>query len=238
MPSTSKKAPKQAPKTTPKAAPKKAAKTTPKAAGAATMVASSGSSSSSSSSGSSSSDSSSSKRLSGSTVERTFAMNTRNLSVSAAREVTRVIEEERSSQAKSLQLGIDRLVLDGHISSEDAKELEAIVGEMREPADLPGAALRVGRLYQRMLTSGRASSVALAIAGAFNASLTMSRRSGDVPRMSAKMRTRSFRVFAVVRGMIRGMIGGVVGGTLGAGIGAAIAATASASLGLRDQDVM
>jgi hypothetical protein len=168
---------------------------------------------------------------------RTIAMSAGDLSLSVMQEVTRIMAQEGNSQVKSVQLGIDRLREDGHISAEETKQLKSIsrlvLGATRATGDASQSAVQVREIYQAMVISGKGNPVALAIASAATASLSH-RQEHAAPAVTADAATitpGSTGAGAVIGGVIGGIIGGLVGGGLGAGLGAAIGAAAGGAIG-------
>lgn len=173
---------------------------------------------------------------------RAVALSTGDLGAAVLQEVARIMGEQRNSQVRALQVGIDRLQQDGHVTAREARDLKTIarlvLGSTRERANVPQAADQVRELYQRMLVTGRGSPVALAIASAAKATLAMP-MPALVPAMpggtgliaAATVTPGATGVGAVVGGVIGGVIGGIVGGGLGAGLGAAIGAAAGGAIG-------
>jgi hypothetical protein len=170
---------------------------------------------------------------------RAFAMSAGDMSVFVMQEVRRVMEEQRFSQTRAIQVGIDRMQKDRHISAQEAKDLKLIsrlvLRTTRENADLAEAAMQVRELYQTMAASPDSSPAALAIASAASASLREPEMSaGAQPRAAAAavvITPGNTGVGAVVGGVIGGVIGGIAGGGLGAGLGAAIGAAAGGAIG-------
>lgn len=169
---------------------------------------------------------------------RSIAMNAGDLSRSVMQEVTRIMADKRDSQVRSIQVGIQRLRKEGHISAQEAKDLAAIsrlvLGATRPRASVARASTQVRAMYQRMVISSGSSPVALAIASAASASFAPASPVGLPSGVMAATVTGTpgtTGVGAVVGGVIGGVIGGVVGGGLGAGLGAAIGAAAGAAIG-------
>lgn len=92
---------------------------------------------------------------------RNIAMSAADLSVSVMREVTRIMRQNDNSQVKSIEIGIGRLLQDGYISTQEAKDLKKIsrlvLGATRKKADPSQNASQVSQLYQRMVISDTGS---------------------------------------------------------------------------------
>jgi hypothetical protein len=170
---------------------------------------------------------------------RAFAMSAGDMSAFVMQEVRRVMEEQRFSQTRAIQIGIDRMLKDRHISAQEAKDLKLVarlvLRTTRENADLPGAAMQVREMYQSMVAMPDSSPAALAIVSAASASLREPGLSMETqPRAAAAavvVTPGNTGVGAVVGGVIGGVIGGIAGGGLGAGLGAAIGAAAGGAIG-------
>ncbi|WP_146157460.1 hypothetical protein [Enhygromyxa salina] len=170
---------------------------------------------------------------------RSLAMSAGDMGVFVMQEVTRIMEDHKNNQARAIQVGIDRLQADGHISRPEAKDLKAIARTVlrstRKNPDIAGAAMELRQMYKEMAMSSKASPVALAISSAASASLVnLHMQRASMPKgAAAKLDVipGNAGVGAVVGGVLGGVIGGIAGGGFGAGLGAAIGAAAGGAIG-------
>jgi hypothetical protein len=169
---------------------------------------------------------------------RAIAMNSGDLSVFVVQELMRVMDEQNNDRAKVIQVGIERLVADGYVSSQEAKDLKTItklvLDSVNDKVDVAEACLQAKTLYMDMVMSGQSSSVALAITSAASASLFVQAASTLLPEdaipADMEFMPEDAGVNAIVGGVLGAMVGGLIGGATGAGFGASLGATSGGAI--------
>lgn len=168
---------------------------------------------------------------------RAFAMNAGDLSVFLMQEVKRVMEEQRYNQARAIAVGIDQLLAAGHISRQEAKDLNMVAKHVlraaRKNADAVGTWAPIKALYHKMAMSSASSPVALAITSAANASLREQAMMASMPKGAlAKVvgTPGNTGVGAVIGGVLGGVLGSIICGGFGAGVGAGLGAATGAAI--------
>jgi hypothetical protein len=164
---------------------------------------------------------------------RALAISAPTLWVSVLREVHRMLAAHKGNQLKAMVEGLDYLVANGLISTDEHKQLGEICNLVCQTQlgklDPGKAGDQVRGLFDRMIVDWRSTPVALAIAGIASSHLGASggaRISNS--RISARI-SQSDKIDAgILGGAIAGAgIGGAIGGAGGAVIGAVVGGIAA-----------